>query len=66
VLEKDEDVLRRTRINGGSAELKGGATVYLYDMQAFALAMIVHYTAPRSCTIVISEADCGLGAGYVR
>jgi hypothetical protein len=28
--------------------------------------MIVHYIAPRSCTIAVSEADCGLGAGCVR
>jgi hypothetical protein len=43
---------RRTRtwwigrgINRGSAELESGATVYLYSMQAFALATYVHYNA---------------------
>jgi hypothetical protein len=32
-------------INGGSAELEGGATAHFYDMQAFASVMVVHYTA---------------------
>jgi hypothetical protein len=48
---------RRTRtwwagrgIHGGSAELEGGATVYPYSMEAFALAMVVHYTSFWSCT----------------
>jgi hypothetical protein len=29
------------RINDGSAALKGGATVYLYGMKAFALAIVI-------------------------
>jgi hypothetical protein len=33
--------------NGGSAELEGGATVYLYGMEAFALAIVVYSTALR-------------------
>jgi hypothetical protein len=47
--------LRRTRTwwagrgrggpDEGSAELEGGATVYLYSMEAFALAIVVHYTS---------------------
>lgn len=32
-------------IHSGSAELKGGATVYLYGMKAFALAIAVCCTA---------------------
>jgi hypothetical protein len=43
---------RRTRtwwvgreISGGSEELEGGATVYIYSMQAFALAIVLHYTS---------------------
>jgi hypothetical protein len=32
-------------IHGGSAELEGGATVYLYSIEAFALAIVVHYTS---------------------
>jgi hypothetical protein len=43
--------LRRTKtwcvgrgLNGGSAELDGGATVYLYSIEAFTLAIVVHYT----------------------
>jgi hypothetical protein len=48
VLEKDEDVVGRTRFSGGSAEVQGSASVYLYSMQAFALAIVVDYTASRS------------------
>jgi hypothetical protein len=66
VLEKDEEVVGRTRINGGSAELEGGATVYLYGMQAFALAIVVHYIESLSCTMAVSDDDCGLDAGCVR
>jgi hypothetical protein len=32
-------------VDGRSAELKGSATAYFYGMQAFALAIVVHYTA---------------------
>jgi hypothetical protein len=32
-------------INGGSVELEGGVTVYLYGMQAFALATVIHCNA---------------------
>jgi len=53
-------------INGGSAELKGGATVYLYGIEAFALARVVHYTTSQGCTMAVSEADCGFDAGCVR
>jgi hypothetical protein len=35
-------------ISGGSAELQGSVNVYLYSMQAFALAIFVHYTVSRS------------------
>jgi hypothetical protein len=35
-------------ISGGSAEVQGSVNVYLYSMQAFALAIVVHYTASRS------------------
>jgi hypothetical protein len=35
-------------ISGGSAEVQRSANVYLYSMQAFALAIVVHYTASRS------------------
>jgi hypothetical protein len=35
-------------ICGGSAEVQGSVNVYLYSMQAFALAIVVHYTASRS------------------
>ena len=35
-------------ISGGSAEVQGSMNVYLYSMQAFALAIVVHYTASRS------------------
>jgi hypothetical protein len=47
VLEKDEDAVGQTRDyrSGGSAEVQGSANVYLYSMQAFALAIVVHYTA---------------------
>jgi hypothetical protein len=33
--------------------------MYLYGMETFALAMLVHYTASRSCTIAVSEGGCG-------
>jgi hypothetical protein len=51
-----------------SAELKGGAMVYwyLYSVQAFALAMVVHCTVSWSCAMAVSEADCGFDAGCVR
>jgi hypothetical protein len=61
VLKKDEDVMVGRGINGGSGELEGGAMVYLYNMETFALAMLVHYTASRSCTIAVSEGGCGCG-----
>jgi hypothetical protein len=35
-------------------------------MEAFALGMVVHRTASRSCTTAVSEADCGFDAGCVR
>jgi hypothetical protein len=66
VLEKDEDVLGRTRDRQQSAELEGGATIYLYGMEAFTLAMVVYCTASRSCTMAVSEADCGFDALGVR
>jgi hypothetical protein len=53
-------------INSGSAVLEGGATVCLYSIEAFALAIVVYCIASRSCTIAVLEADCGLGAGCVR
>jgi len=31
--------------------------VYLYGMQAFALAMVGHCAASQSCTMAVSEAD---------
>lgn len=40
--------------------------VYSYDVQAFALAMVVHYTAPRGYMMAVSEADCGLHAGCIH
>jgi hypothetical protein len=47
-------------INVGSVELWGGAIVYLYNMQAFTLAMIVHCTVSRSCTMAVLESfDAG-------
>jgi hypothetical protein len=66
VLDKDEDVMGWTRNNGGSTELEGGATIYLSGKEAFTLAIVVYYTGSRSCTIAVSEADCGLRAGCVR
>jgi hypothetical protein len=39
--------------------------VYLYSMQAFALAMVVHCTASRSYTMVVLEVDCGFDAVYL-
>lgn len=58
---------REVRGRGGSDKgLTAGAMVYLYGMQAFALAMVVHYTSSRSCTMAVSEADCGFDAGCVR
>jgi hypothetical protein len=46
--------------------INGGAMVYLYSMQAFALAIVVHYASSLSCTIAILEADCEFAARYVR
>jgi hypothetical protein len=40
--------------------------VYLYSMQAFALAIVVHYTASRSCTMVVLEVDCGFDVDAVE
>jgi hypothetical protein len=59
VLEKYEDVVGRTRDQRRVCGARGGATVHLYSMQAFALAIVVNYTASRSCTMAKSEADCG-------
>jgi hypothetical protein len=44
VLEKYEDVVGRTRDQRRVCGAGGGAMVCLYSMQAFALAMAVHYT----------------------
>jgi hypothetical protein len=59
VLEKYKDVVGRTRDQRRVCGARGGATVHLYGMQAFALAIVVNYTASRSCTMAESEADCG-------
>jgi hypothetical protein len=49
--------------NGGSAELEGGIIiVILYSMEAFALGIVVHCTASRSCTTAVLRADCDLSA----
>jgi hypothetical protein len=37
-----------------------------HSMQAFALVIVVHDTAPRSCTIAVSEANYSLRARCVR
>jgi hypothetical protein len=50
VLEKDEDVVGRTRdqrrVCGGAGQRE--CLSLTYSMQAFALAIVVHYTASRS------------------
>jgi hypothetical protein len=43
-------------------ELEGGATVYLYGIEAFALAMAVYCATSQICMMAVSDADCGLGA----
>jgi hypothetical protein len=58
VLEKYEDIVGQTRDQRQVCGARGGATVHLYSMQAFALAIVVNYTASQSCTIAKSEADC--------
>jgi hypothetical protein len=58
VLEKYEDIVGRTRDQRRVCGARGGATIHLYGMQAFALAIVVNYTASRSCVIAESEADC--------
>lgn len=57
VLEKDEGVVGRTRDPRRVYGAVSGATVYLYGMQAFALAIVVYYTVSRSCTMAVLEAD---------
>jgi hypothetical protein len=53
-------------ISGGSAELEGGATVYLYSVGTFALAIVIYCTMSRSSIIAASEGSCGFDAGRVR
>jgi hypothetical protein len=59
VLEKYEDVVGRTRDQRRVCGARGGATIHLYGMQAFALAVFVNYTASRRCVMAESEADYG-------
>lgn len=66
VLEEYGDVVGRRGMNGGSAELEGGATVYLYSVETFTFAVFIYCTSSRTYIMAVSEASCGFDVGCVR